>query len=75
MFGVTMLSNVYFDLNEFDENQPSQGVTMLSNVRAYFCCRRTISFYIALRWMRESDREKKKEEERKKNGAFSEKKK
>jgi hypothetical protein len=64
-----------FDLNEFDENQPNQGVTMLSNVRAYFCCRRTISFYIALRWMRESDREKKKEEERKKNRAFSERKK
>jgi hypothetical protein len=32
MFGVTMLSNVHFDLNEFDENQPNQGVTMLSNV-------------------------------------------
>ena len=63
--GVTMLSNVHFDVDWFDENQPSQGVTMLSNVRAYFCCRRTISFYIALRWMRERARRKKKKKERK----------
>jgi hypothetical protein len=27
-----MLSNVHFDLNEFDENQANQGVTMLLNV-------------------------------------------
>ena len=74
--GVTMLSNVHFDLficpplnnfdlNEFYENQPNQGVTMLSNVRAYFCCRRTISFYIALRCERAIERRKRKKKERK----------